>query len=341
MLTVDPLTQQPQPQNVSAARWQEQLKQAVRDPEQLGRILHLPEKMIQHIEAAAGGFPLFAPRPFLERIQPGNPEDPLLLQLLPRSEEQQLESGYSADPLKEHTFESAGLLQKYPGRVLLVTTGACAIHCRYCFRKDFPYEDVPHSIQQWQPALEAIQQDHSVREVILSGGDPLMLVDQELCQLHSRIQSMDHVRTIRIHTRLPIMIPSRVTADLQQWIRQSRLQVILVIHANHAAELDSDVAESLRKLQAAGALLLNQSVLLKDINDHVDVLADLSERLLELQVLPYYLHQLDPVRGTSHFHVPVERGKAIMAGLRSRLPGYAVPRYVQEQPGELSKTPLA
>jgi len=223
---------------------------------------------------------------------------------------------------------------------LLITTGACAIHCRYCFRRHFPYEEAPHSEAAWDRALASITADETIREVILSGGDPLMLVDERLASLTEKVAAIQHVTRLRIHTRLPIMIPSRVTDELLDWLTGSRLTPIVVVHANHAQELTDEVACGFARLLQAGVMLLNQAVLLRGVNDTVDAQAALSERLIEIGVTPYYLHQLDRVAGAAHFEVPIEEGREIIAALRRRLPGYAVPRYVQEVSGEASKIVL-
>lgn len=233
-----------------------------------------------------------------------------------------------------------GLLQKYHGRVLLVTTGACAVHCRYCFRRHYPYDTAPKTLAAWQPALDEIAADESISEVILSGGDPLTLKDSLLAALAERLAEIPHLRRLRVHTRLPLMIPERVNEELLAWLRGTRLSPVMVIHANHANELSGDAADAVQRLVAAGIPTLNQTVLLRGINDEVETLAALSERLLDLGAMPYYLHQLDRVAGALHFEVPQERGRELVAALRARLPGYAVPRYVQERPGETSKTIL-
>jgi len=234
-----------------------------------------------------------------------------------------------------------GVLQKYHGRALLITTGACAVHCRYCFRRHFPYEEAPHSDAAWDAALGAIAADASIREVILSGGDPLMLVDERLANLTKKIAAIPHVCRLRVHTRLPIMIPARVTEQLLAWLTGSRLTPVVVIHANHAQELDDRVAQSLASLRQAGATLLNQAVLLRNVNDTVSAQVALGERLIELGVLPYYLHQLDRVAGAAHFEVPISEGLQLMKALRAQFPGYAVPRYVQEVVGQPNKVVLA
>jgi EF-P beta-lysylation protein EpmB len=234
-----------------------------------------------------------------------------------------------------------GLLQKYAGRALMVTTGACAVHCRYCFRRHFPYSEAPRGLAQWSPALAEIAGDPELHEVILSGGDPLMLVDQQLAGLIVRLAAIGHLRRLRIHTRLPLMIPQRVTAEFLSLLRTTRLTPIVVLHANHPDELVGRTVDAIAALADAGVPLLNQAVLLRRVNDDVDVLQALCERLVDLRVMPYYLHQLDRVAGAAHFEVPVERGVQLIKQLRRRLPGYAVPRYVYEQPGAAAKLPLA
>lgn len=321
------------------APWQASLRRAVRDSGELIRRLGLDATSGEGAAAASRSFPTFVPLEYLARIRSGDPDDPLLRQVLPVADELETPEGYSADPLAEaDAVVTDGVLQKYAGRVLLVTTGACAVHCRYCFRRHFPYEEVPGAISRWEPALEAIAADTSIHEVILSGGDPLMLSDARLAELVSRIESIEHIKRLRIHTRLPIMIPSRVTEGLVGMLRDLRLVSLVVVHANHAAEIDEAVASSLARLVDAGVPVLNQSVLLRGVNDDVEALAALSDRLLECRVMPYYLHQLDRVLGAAHFEVSKERGKELVAEMCARLPGYAVPRFVEEVPGELNKT---
>ena len=274
-------------------------------------------------------------------MRPGDPQDPLLLQVLPLADELSSPPAYSDDPVDDGGAAVVpGLLNKYYGRVLLITTGACAIHCRYCFRRHFPYAEAPHSLAQWEPAIDAIAADPTIDEVILSGGDPLTLVDRWLAQLAERLARIPHVRRLRIHTRLPIVLPERVCQDLLAWLRGTRLTPIVVVHANHPAEISADVAFALERLVDAGIVVLNQSVLLRHVNDSADVLEQLSRRLIDLRVMPYYLHQLDRVRGAAHFEVPEVRGRELITELRRRLPGYAVPRYVRERAGTASKEPL-
>lgn len=318
------------------------MKTAIRDPAELCRRLELDASWIEPARRAAELFPLFAPRDFVDRMKPGDPRDPLLLQVLPLGAELESSPGFSNDPVGDRAALAApGLLQKYSGRALLITTGACAVHCRYCFRRHYPYHETPKSLTAWEPALAAIAADTSLHEVILSGGDPLTLNDSVLADLSRRLGAVPHLRRLRVHTRLPLMIPARVTESLRAWLTGSRLAPILVLHANHAAELSGEAAGAVSRLADAGVMLLNQSVLLRGINDDAETLVELSERLIDLRVIPYYLHQLDRVQGARHFEVDVERGKSLMRELRARLPGYAVPRYVIELPGEISKRPLA
>ena len=295
----------------------------------------------RHSGSPLQGFPVFAPWPYIRRMRRGDWNDPLLRQVLPLAEEGRLEAGL-LDPVGDHGAKLLpGLLHKYEGRALLVTTGACAVHCRYCFRRHFPYGESPKSPEAWQPALDRIAADASIDEVILSGGDPLTLVDAQLAELARRIARIGHVRRLRVHTRLPIVIPARVCDALLAWLRETRLAPIVVVHANHPQELDGPTAAALVRLVEAGIPVLNQAVLLAGVNDTAETLIELSRRLVDLRVMPYYLHQLDRVAGALHFEVPVSRGLELVAAMRRALPGYAVPRYVQEVPGEAHKCVLA
>jgi L-lysine 2,3-aminomutase len=324
------------------ADWQAVLAESIRDPAELCRTLGLEPAVAAEAQQAGRGFPLLAPRPYVARIRAGDPTDPLLLQVLPRAAELASPPGYGPDPLQEADAHCGhGLLRKYQGRTLMVTTGACAVHCRYCFRRHFPYRDLPPGRAEWGAAVQEIAADRSAEEVILSGGDPLMMPDAELAQLVGQLAEIPHLRRMRIHTRLPIVIPQRVTTELVAWLRGSRLAPIMVVQVNHPAEIDSGVAEALGRLVDAGIPVLNQSVLLRGVNDRVDVLAELCRRLVDLRVIPYYLHQLDPVAGAAHFETPISTGVGLIAELRARLPGYAVPRYVRETPGANSKEILA
>jgi EF-P beta-lysylation protein EpmB len=323
-------------------RWQQVFREAIRDPRELCRMLELPPGLETAAVRAADAFPLFAPRGYVAQMRVGDPGDPLLRQVLPLGEELAERPGFAADPVGDAAATlHAGLLQKYHGRALMVTTGACAVHCRYCFRRHYPYSEGPRSLAAWAPALEQLAADPTIDEVLLSGGDPLSLVDPWLAELAEQLAAIPHLRRLRIHTRLPIVIPERVCDELLDWLRGTRLTPIVVVHANHPAELWPGVADALGRLVNAGIPVLNQAVLLRGVNDDVDVLTALSRRLVDLRVMPYYLHQLDRVQGAAHFEVPEETGRRLVAELRRRLPGYAVPRYVRETAGELGKSVLA
>lgn len=317
------------------------MKDAVRDVGELCELLNLPESFVAEAAKAAGDFPLFVPRPFVASMRRGDPSDPLLRQVLPLDAENVSALGFTIDPVADSAAAvQPGLLHKYNGRALMVTTGACAVHCRYCFRRHFPYHETPRSLAQWEPAIERIAADESIHEVILSGGDPLTLVDVLLERLAARLAEIPHLCRLRVHTRLPIVIPQRVTDDLLDWLTGTHLTPIVVVHANHPAEIDEHVAAALGRMIEAGIPILNQAVLLRGVNDDADVLVELCERLVDLRVMPYYLHQLDRVAGAAHFEVPVVRGQEIIRELQARLPGYAVPRYVQEVPGAPHKVSL-
>lgn len=335
----------------TSCNWHQSLRNAIRSENELRQVLKLPTPGESEplLERVADDFPVFAPREFVARMRVGDPRDPLLLQVLPTAAEAMEAAGFVADPvgdLEAAQLESTstdvvmnGVLKKYHGRALLITTGACAVHCRYCFRRHFPYGNAPRGMADWQPALDRIAADATIEEVILSGGDPLTLRDTWLRQLVEKIASIPHVRRLRVHTRLPVMIPSRVNDALLDWLGATRLVPIMVLHANHANELLGDeVKAALMRLVQAKVPLLNQAVLLRGINDTVDALESLSRELVANRVMPYYLHQLDRVAGAAHFEVPVEEGRRLMRSLRDRLPGYMVPRYVIEQAGAASKT---
>ncbi|HEX6961495.1 MAG TPA: EF-P beta-lysylation protein EpmB [Lacipirellula sp.] len=323
------------------AAWQRELRDAIRDPQRLCEALGLSAQFSQTAAAAARGFPIFVPMSYLARMERGNPADPLLLQVWPAAAEDEAVAGFRQDPVDDMAFAlRPGLLQKYVGRALMVLTGACAVHCRYCFRRHYPYDESPPTESVWEIALEAIEQDSSIDEIILSGGDPLTVTDQRLAWLVDRFAAIPHLHRLRVHTRLPIMIPARVTDALLTWLTGTRLTPVMVIHANHSQEIDAEVAAALHRLRSAGVMLLNQAVLLRGVNDSVDAQMELSRRLIDVGVTPYYLHQLDRVHGAAHFEVPIQRGRQIITELRRRLPGYAVPQYVQEQPGQPHKIPL-
>lgn len=324
------------------ATWKSDLRDAIREPSQLIAALELPQSLIDPAKRAAQSFPLFAPWPYVGRMIKGDPGDPLLRQVLPIMDELDSPPEFTADPVGDgKARQAAGLLHKYSGRALLITTGACAVHCRYCFRREYPYSESPRSPADWQPAIDRLAADSTIDEVILSGGDPLTLVDSHLAELTQRLARVSHLRRLRIHTRLPIVIPSRVTSELLDWLRGTHLTPIVVVHANHPQEIDDSVAVALSRLTDAGIPLLNQAVLLRGVNDNAEALIGLSRRLIDLRVMPYYLHQLDRVRGAAHFEVPIGRGIELIEAMRRELPGYAVPRYVQEIAGEAHKRVLA
>ncbi|HTU25165.1 MAG TPA: EF-P beta-lysylation protein EpmB [Pirellulales bacterium] len=318
------------------------MKDAIRDPAELCRLVGLPDERLAAAQAAARDFAVFVPQRWIARMRYGDTRDPLLLQVLPTAEELASPAGFTADPVGDRLAgRTPGLLAKYSGRVLLVTTGVCAVHCRYCFRRHFPYSEAPRGRGAWRTALEEIQNDPTLSEVILSGGDPLTLVDEVLAELTMELAKIGHLRRLRIHTRLPILIPERVTDELLGWLRGTRLSPVVVVHVNHPVELDDAVAEALGRLADAGVPLLNQAVLLRGINDQLETLIELSERLIDCRVMPYYLHQLDRVAGAAHFEVPEATGRRLIEQMRARLPGYAVPRYVREEAGAAFKLGLS
>ena len=319
--------------------WQQEMKQAIRSSLGLCEFLKIPPTAINVEE---NDFPVFVPRSFAARMNPGDPADPLLLQVIAQSQESLPIEGYEKDPNGEATAVlAAGVLRKYSSRALMITSGACAVHCRYCFRRHYPYSDSPSGLEQWQSSLQAIAQDTNIEEVILSGGDPLVLSDQSIGQLLSALADIPHVKHVRFHTRTPVIIASRMTSTLLSHLKSTRLKVWFVIHSNHANELDGEVLAGLSKLHQIGIPVLNQAVLLRRVNDNEDALYALCKRLIDAQITPYYLHQLDEVAGAAHFYVSPDRGRELISAIRKRLPGYAVPRYVKEIAGEQSKTVLA
>ena len=318
--------------------WQTALGQAITDPAELLEMLGLGPEWLPPAREAARDFPLRVPRGFVARMRRGDPADPLLRQVLPLAEECQAMEGFGPDPVGDLAAHKApGVLHKYQGRVLLTATGACAIHCRYCFRRHFPYSEANASAEQWRAALDYIAAHPEIREVILSGGDPLTLSDRRLAEFVRMAEAIPHVERLRLHTRLPVVLPERVTAELCACLSGTRLKTVVVIHANHAQELDAATRTACARLAGSGATLLNQSVLLRGVNDNVEALMQLSEALFAAGVLPYYLHLLDRVQGAAHFDINEETGRQLMAGLNARLPGYLVPRLVREQPGAPGK----
>lgn len=326
---------------VQSKTWQILLKEAVKEPKELLEQLGLTLQQVSLTSAENINFPLKVPQPYIDRMEVGNAKDPLLLQVLPTDHETQQISGYITDPLAENSTNiQQGIIHKYQGRLLLITSSACAIHCRYCFRQHFPYSENRLSGQALNKALDYIEANSDVHEIILSGGDPLSVSDVWLGNLLRSLDNISHVKRIRIHTRLPVVIPARITEELMACFANSRLSIIMVLHINHANEIDDNVRQSCKVLRQNNITLLNQNVLLKGINDSVEELVNLSESLFEAGVLPYYLYCLDKVKGAAHFDMDELQVKRLYGELMRRLPGYLVPRLVKEDPGFLSKKPI-
>ena len=322
--------------------WQQALADVIRDPIELFELLKLDKTQLPAALRANQDFALRVPRAFVNRMAKGDWNDPLLQQILPTGQELDHQPGFSSDPLDEANSNPApGLIHKYHGRVLLIVSGGCAINCRYCFRRHFPYNENNPSRRQWAETLQYIANDSSIHEVIFSGGDPLAASDTLLAELVQQIEQIPHVKTLRVHSRLPVVIPQRITDECLRWLSRSRLQSVMVIHSNHANEIDDEVGQTLLRLRDSGVTLLNQSVLLRGINDDVQSLEALSHQLFRYGVLPYYLHLLDRVNGAAHFEVNEAQATQLLQQLLTKLPGYLVPKLVREQAGERSKTPIA
>jgi len=320
--------------------WLKQLANGISDPAKLLEHLQIDPAPWQLGFKARRLFAQRVPQSFVDRMEKGNPYDPLLRQVLPLSEEFLLEPGYSTDPLDEQNNDIPGLLHKYHNRALMIVKGGCAINCRYCFRRHFPYQDNKGSKQVWQQSLDYIAQHPELNEIILSGGDPLMAKDDELQWLIDGIAAVPHIKRLRIHSRLPVVIPDRVTDQLCSMLAKTRLQVILVTHINHANEINDELRAALHKLKTLGVTLLNQGVMLKGVNDSVETQVNLSEALFDAGVMPYYIHVLDKVQGAAHFFISDQQAKTIMAGVMARVSGYLVPKLTREIGGRTSKTPL-
>ncbi|MBY6187680.1 EF-P beta-lysylation protein EpmB [Marinobacter hydrocarbonoclasticus] len=320
--------------------WQQELADAYRSPEALLRALDLDPAEFGEGLNARRLFPMLVPRAFARAMKPGDPNDPLLRQVLPVGDEFAEVSGFGPDPIGEQDGPMPGLLHKYQSRVLLMLRTGCAVNCRYCFRRHFPYQDHKVGQQELAQARAYIESDPRINELLLSGGDPLMARDDHLAALVAQFRDLPNLKRLRIHTRLPVVLPSRITEQLVQLLAEAPWQVVLVLHINHPNELQPELVAGLRKLRSAGVTLLNQSVLLKGINDQPEVLAELSEALFDAGVLPYYLHLLDRVQGAAHFEVDEQHARSLMAALLTRLPGFLVPRLVREIAGQSSKTPI-
>ena len=316
----------------STPHWQKILANGFSSAQELLKHLNLSPGLGSH--SAEHSFKTRVPRRFAAKMEPGNPKDPLLLQVLATHQELQMTEGYEPDPLQEaKTNPIPGLIHKYSNRVLLTITGVCAINCRFCFRRHFPYTENNPGQLGWQQAMTYIQQHPNIHEVILSGGDPLLASDQTLERLFSSLAEIEHIQTIRFHTRVPIVLPERIQRDFIKLVTTKRFRMVVVVHCNHPNELDDAVQQACAQMQKAGCLLLNQSVLLKEINDHSKILAHLSQRLFACGILPYYLHLLDPVQGAQHFDLDLETAHTIYQDLQSQLPGYLVPKLVRELAG--------
>ena len=318
--------------------WQEQLAQAIRHPDELLDYVGLDASSIGYSEKAIKQFPLRVPRVFANRIQKKNLHDPILRQIFPYLEEENECDGYINDPLAESNVQPVkGLLHKYNSRVLSITTGACAIHCRYCFRRHFPYQESTNNGEQLKQSIEYIEKDKSIEEAILSGGDPLTLSDRKLIELCQSLSEINHIKRIRFHTRIPVVLPARLTKELIERLVEIKKTIIFVLHINHANEIDDAVIDNIRLLQQFNIMVLNQSVLLKGVNDNVQSLIKLSERLVENNVTPYYLHLLDPVAGAAHYNVDEQQAKQLIETMHASVSGYLVPKLVKEEVGKQGK----
>jgi EF-P beta-lysylation protein EpmB len=329
-----------QPKPLPRKHWQHLLADAIKDPTELCRALDLDPSVALAAFPASKDFPLRVPRSFVEKMRRGDPRDPLL-QVLPLPAETDVVPGYVSDPVGDLPSRAAhGLLHKYAGRALLIATGACAVHCRYCFRRHFPYADESALSGGWDDVLQYLRANEDISELILSGGDPLSLSDRRLTQLTEGLTQIPHVLRLRIHTRYPVVLPERIDDDFIAWLRSVALQKVIVLHVNHPREIDATTQVACLRLRDAGATLLNQSVLLAGINTDVDTLAALSEALFECGVLPYYLHVLDRVQGAAHFDLAENTALALHRELTAQLPGYLVPKLVREIAGAAAKTPV-
>ncbi len=322
-------------------KWQEILADLISEPKELVEFLELDSSKRPASMKACADFPLKVPKPFARRMEQGNWDDPLLKQVWPDAAEEVVDRALSNDPLRESSFNvQPGLLHKYRGRVLLTAAPHCAVHCRYCFRRHFDYQSNTPGRARWRDSLDYIAADSSIKEVILSGGDPLAAPNSYLRWLLAELDSISHVQTIRFHTRLPIVIPQRIDSEFLSLLRALNSRCVIVLHSNHANEIDNNVANAMSTLAKDGHSLLNQTVILKGINDEARVLSDLSHALFRIGILPYYLHLPDRVAGTGHFQLSEEDAIALLTSLQSELPGYLVPKLVKEEPGQGSKTRL-
>ena len=330
----------PQLHLCDANSWQKDLRQVITDPKKLLALLNInADTYLQHFKAKKL-FPVRVPLPFIKRMHKNDFNDPLLRQVMPLSSEFIVSDGFTTDPLKEHDTAAEGLLHKYKNRALMIVKAGCAINCRYCFRRHFPYQDNSPNKLRWQPALKYISEHTEISEIIFSGGDPLMASDEHLAWLVKQIEIIPHVKRLRIHTRLPVVIPNRITNSLVNLLKNTRLKATMVLHINHSNEIDNDFTNALEPLREARIPLFNQSVLLKDINDNSATLIALSEKMFDVGIIPYYLHLFDPVQGAAHFNVTEERAVNIVNDMLAHLPGFLMPRLVREIAGQANKTPI-
>ena len=321
--------------------WQQELARAITDPRDLFDTLQLDPALLPSTLAANPLFRLRVPRSYVARMRKRDPSDPLLRQIMPVAEELVEDPGFAVDPVGElDAMPVAGLMHKYVGRALLVTTGAGAVHCRFCFRRHFPYAQANPAHDRWRAALDYVASNPSITEIVLSGGDPLALSDERLEELSKKLEAISHLRILRIHSRLPIVLPERVDDRLLGWLAANRLSKVVVVHANHANEIDQAVAKALARLKPVCAAILNQSVLLRGVNDTLQALKDLSEATFRAGALPYYLHLLDPVEGAGHFDIDETTARELVTALSERMPGYLIPRLVKEKQGHPFKIPL-
>ena len=323
----------------STLSWQEEMQQLITDPAELLRCLNLPEALLRESQQAADLFPLRVPRSFVSKMVPGDVNDPLLQQVLPLGLELQAQVGFVEDPLLESSVnQHKGIIHKYKGRVLLTVAPSCAINCRYCFRRHFPYQENNLSRNEWLDVFDVILADTSIHEVIFSGGDPLVISDKQLAWMVGELEQIPHVQRIRFHTRLPVVIAQRIDESLINWLAKVKLPMVFVLHINHAAEIDQDLALAISKLRRLGIQVLNQTVLLRGINDSIGAQVELCEKLFANGVLPYYLHLLDKVKGAAHFDCALDKALTLHQQMQLSLPGYLVPKLVCEEPSKGSKT---
>ena len=319
--------------------WKAELSNCIRSLDQLLQQLGLNSKDLRASPIASQDFPIKVPQHYVQLMEYGNPQDPLLKQVLPIEAELYQDPNFNIDPVNESDYNPVpGIVHKYRNRVLMIISPNCAINCRYCFRRHFPYQENRQSKQQWLQALDYLKTRPEINEVIYSGGDPLAANDNFLSWLTQQIESIKHIKRLRIHTRLPVVIPSRVDNQLLDWLGNTRLKPTMVLHINHANEIDAKLCQAVDQLKSAGITMLNQSVLLKGVNDCSEQLIALSEKLFDTGIMPYYLHMLDPVQGASHFDIPVDQAIEIFSQMQAELPGFLLPKLVQERAGEKSKS---